>query len=530
MSISNTLEIIERALEAWGLPGLVVGVTDRQQLLGVAVHGYADLKARTALSKDSRFAIGSISKSFTGLALLQLAAEGRLDLHAPITRYLPDVAVQSPFAPISAHHWLTHTSGLPNYLTHAASSRYAMEALRKVAPAYTPGAHWAYSNTGYQVLGYLLEELDGVLYPSSIQRRILDPLGMASTSAVIDDAERARTVTSYTEWPADGRYVEAPWFEYAAGDGSLISTVPDMCAYARCILNRGMGPKGRLLTEKDFATWTTPVLDGYAYGLMVRTKNDCTLLGHGGAIAGFHSSLEVNMKEGFGVVMLSSSIIPADLWKWIDDTVQGAIRGTPLAAAPAKRAPAELDQYAGVYHSAAPYEGGPGCSLECAVQEGHLWLKLGSECKRLERMGGDCFRVVGPHSDGLPFFFGRAEGEGVTQVTDVSQGSRWYVREGSAVQAATVPSQDYSAYVGHFENNGPEGPVLRFFVRNGRLFGAGLRHEAAIPFALEPVGTATFRVGQHDYSPERIHFDTFMGARAMRLTFSGVPMYRKDTC
>src|ERR1700733_9410393 len=85
---TNAVAAIERALADWALPGTIVGLTDRRQLRSVAVHGYADLKARTPLTEQGRFGIGSISKSFTAMAVLQLVDEGRLDLHAPITQYL----------------------------------------------------------------------------------------------------------------------------------------------------------------------------------------------------------------------------------------------------------------------------------------------------------------------------------------------------------------------------------------------------------------------------------------------------------
>src|SRR5215831_6728172 len=104
------------------VPAFVVAVTDRRETLGSVAHGYSDIKAKTRATPDSRFPIGSISKSFTAMALMQLVDEGRLDPQAPVTRYLPWFSVRSTPAPIMIHHVLTHTAGLPNYRADLASS------------------------------------------------------------------------------------------------------------------------------------------------------------------------------------------------------------------------------------------------------------------------------------------------------------------------------------------------------------------------------------------------------------------------
>jgi D-alanyl-D-alanine carboxypeptidase len=236
--LTETAKAIEKVLASSPKPGLIIGITDRHSLRKMIVHGYADLKTRTPLKADSRLAIGSISKAFTSVALLQLADEQRFDLHAPITRYLPWLDIHSRFAAMTGHDLMSHTAGLPYYLTDSASSRFAGLELKEFEPTYAPGTHWQYSNTGYQLLGYALENIEAARYSQVIRRRVLQPLGMSSSSSIIDDAERERMTASYTRWPYDGKYVEAPWFEYTAADGSIVSTVADMSAYTRFIMNR----------------------------------------------------------------------------------------------------------------------------------------------------------------------------------------------------------------------------------------------------------------------------------------------------
>ncbi|MDB6010871.1 MAG: beta-lactamase [Gammaproteobacteria bacterium] len=544
--LTEAATAIDGELSQSGLPGLVIGITDRHGLRKVFVHGYGDLKTRKPLTAESRFAIGSISKAFTAIALMQDAQENRFDPHAPITNYLPSLVVHSRFAPITGHDLLSHTAGLPNYLPDSASSRYAAIELQDFEPAYAPGAHWWYSNTGFQLLGYALENIEHEPYTKIVRRRVLEPIGMASTAAIIDDAERDRMVVSYARWPYDGSYVEAPWFEYSAGDGSIVANVADMSAYVRFILNRGMGDKGRVLSESTFATLTTPVLENYAYGLLVRKESGHTVIGHSGSIGGFNAVIEAHMDEGFGLVFLCNASLDQALKKWVVRVVTAAYEGTALPPPPApsaESAQADLHEYVGQFRLAgngasATVAGPPstvdrasgtvGQTLEFVLAQDHLFLKGANGNIPLQRMGVDLYRAVGDAAGILPFVFGRGAPDGKGKITSVSQGALWYAGEGFSEPLQPAAPQEYVSYVGHFVNNGPEGPVARVFVRNGHLMMLLSEDEAAIPLPLEPLGPGQFRIGKEDYSPERARFDTIVAGQALRLVVTGVPLYRKD--
>jgi D-alanyl-D-alanine carboxypeptidase len=522
--LTEAATAIDQALSHSSMPGLVIGITDRHGLRKVIVHGYADLKMRKPLTAESRFAIGSISKAFTAIALMQVAQESRFDPHMPIARYLPSLVIHSQFAPITGHDLLTHTSGLPNYLPDSASSRYAAIELRDFEPAYAPGAHWWYSNTGFQLLGYVLENIEHEPYTKILRRRVLDPIGMTSTSAIIDDAQRDRMVVSYVRWPYDGNYVEAPWFEYSAGDGSLVANVADMSAYMRFILNRGAGDKGRVLSENTFATLTTPVLEDYAYGLWVRKANGHTVIGHTGGIGGFHAAVEAHMDEGFGLVFLCNAWIDEELKKWVVKVVTAVYEGAPLPQPPAQSADSaqsDLHEYAGQFRTG-------GATLEFVSARDRLLLKSDHGSIALEKMGPDLFRAAGDAAGILPFVFGRSGTQGKGKVTNVSQGALWYAADGFPDPLQPAAPKEYASYVGHFVNNGPEGPVARVFVRNGRLMMLLSEDEEATPEPLEPLGPGEFRIGKADYSPERARFDNIVEGQALRLFVSGVPLYRKD--
>jgi CubicO group peptidase (beta-lactamase class C family) len=525
--LAEARQAIESHLRDLRQPGIVIGITDRQRLREVVVHGYADLKARTPLTIDSRFAIGSISKAFTSIALMEIADEGRFDPHAPVARYLPELQIKSDFGPMTGHDVMSHTAGLPYYLPDMASSRAVLLGLRDFVPTYAPGAHWHYSDTGYQLMGYVLEQLDNGRYDEILRRRVLVPLGMKDTTAIIDDAQRAQLTVSYSRWPYDGKYVEVPWFEYLAGDGSIVSTVTDMGAYARFYLNRGQVGKQRLLSAKSFAVLTTPVLDNYAYGLHVHSAPGGSIISHDGGIAGFESHIEAQPDRGFALIFLSNGGMDKSLQAWVAQLAAAAFANQPLPPAPAPDPDplmAPLEDYVGRFQSANSQTEVLGVRLT----NGELILKQGTDERHLQRMGVNMFRADEASGDRDAYVFTRADDKPLETVTGVSHGSSWYTRGASHGPKISTQAH-YAEYVGHYVNNGPEGPEARIYVREGRLLAALEMDETFAPTPLEPIDDATFRLGPEDWSPERARFDGIIDGHSQRLLIDGVPLYRRET-
>lgn len=529
--LTETEKAIQAALIAAHKPGVVIGITDKQKLRKVVVHGYADLKTHAPLTADSRLAIGSISKAFTSIALLQLADEHRFDVKAPISQYLPWLALRSRFAPATGHDLMSHTAGMPYYFTDSASSRFAGIELKDFDPAYAPGVHWQYSNTGYQLLGYTLEAIDGGQLSNIIQKRVLRPLGMSASSAIIDDSERKRMVVSYSRWPYDGSYVEQPWYEYTAGDGSIVSTVADMSAYTRFILNRGMGPKGRILSEQSFAALTTPVLEDYGYGLWVRQENGHTVVSHGGGIAGFRSHIEAHMDEGFALVFLSNGGIGESLRSWVTTAAAAAFADKPAPPAFKPEPDAllsDLGDYAGAYGVASEPVASRQPKLEFVKIKDKLVLRQGGKDRPLERIGIDAFRIAPGDDDVQAYIFTRAGSKPDGKVVEVSHGADWFVTRDFAEKVSSS-KEDFSSFVGHYVYPGPEGPAGRIYVRNGELVGVFGWEEQLFVEPFTSLGAGTFRLGPEEYSGERAHFDSIVEGHAQRLTLSGIPLYRRET-
>src|SRR3546814_11607761 len=127
--------------------------------------------------------------------------------------------------------------------------RFLATALQDFEPRYAPGAHFWYSNSGYQLLGYAAETVDKQPFPLILQRRILDPLGMASTAPQIDDRLRRKMATSYARAP-NGDLDVAPWFAHLAADGAIVATAPDLTAYPRLPTYPSHPPQRPILPHK----------------------------------------------------------------------------------------------------------------------------------------------------------------------------------------------------------------------------------------------------------------------------------------
>lgn len=492
--------------------GLVVAVTDRERMQLVAVHGYADIARKQPVTADTRFAIGSISKSFTAIALMQMADEGRFDPDAPIARYLPDFHPRSAFAPITGHALMTHTSGLPNYLAHVASMRFLIPALSDFEPPYAPGAHFWYSNTGYQLLGYAAEAIDDRPFPLIVQRRVLGPLGMAVTAPQLDDRLRGRIATSYIRTP-DGAYAEAPWFDYLSADGAIVSNAADMGAYARMLLMRGKTPTGRLISARAFDRFATPVRDDYGYGVDVLDGG--RILAHSGSIAGFQAYLVAHIEDGFAVVFLSNGPLDKGLRDRITRRLSNV--GAGQDTAPPSPAWPDAESFAG------RFVGADGRALVFrADAPAELALVDGDTAVPLTRLGKQAWGLyLTPKGPRAFLFFRDAAGA----VSDVSEGASGYVRQGVGVLSAKI-SATYAPLVGRYAAHGEEGPGVRIFVRGGQLTMAYADAGSATPLVEDAPGRFRFAAPAH--APEWLAFDTIIDGQAQRLMFSGVPLYRID--
>ena len=517
------------------MPGLVLGVTDREKVLRVASFGYADLAAGKPIEPGLVFEIGSIGKSFTNVALMQLYDEGRLDLHAPVSNYLPWFEVQSDHEPITTHHLMSHTSGLPSgndIGTHGLYEAWALRFSRAMSP---PGENFRYSNVGYKTLGFLLEELDGRPYADSIQARVLDPLGMRDSHPVTGFDTRRRAAVGYRSFyddrpeHRDHGLAPALWTEYGVGDGCQASTVEDMCVYLRMLMNGGRGPAERLMSEESYDLMSRRVIATrqwggawYGYGLTLADVEGHAYLGHGGSTPGFMAGIIADVDDGIGVVVLingnAGSFGATEMALHLLRILRAGLGQGEMPSLPAATGPTSVSNaadYVGVYVS-----GEDRMVLTSSGDE--LTLHWRGEDVVLERRSEDLFHVPHPELEIFLLEFGREDGI----VVEAFYGQEWYVGEGYSGPTSFDYPREWDSYQGHYRTYNFVLTNFRVVVRKGVLL---LVYPTGGHDVLTPLDDGMFRVGEDPRSPETLSFDSIASGKALRAIYSGCPYYRTFT-
>jgi len=511
-------------MKAEQVPGLVLAITDRNRLLRVSTYGYANVEAKLPATRDTLFEIGSISKSFTAIALLQLREQGNFDPRQPITRYLPWFSIHTKYRPITGHDIMTHTAGLPRDRDDVPSSLYQAAGVRDRWTGYEPGKYFAYSNIGYQIMGYVLQEITGKPYAETVHARILQPLGMDHSNAVFTNDTYKRLAVGYAPLYDDRPYnpaeplIPATWQEYAAGDGSVVSTAPDLAKYLRMLLNHGAGPSGRIVSEESWKLLTQPAakVPGeentyYGYGIFSRTVEGHRYIGHSGGMTGYSARMEGDLDSGLGVVALENAPLgPEDIASFALQVMRAAAEGKPLPPLP-QAAPVVKDaaDYAGTYTAA------DGSNFSISNDGGRLALDYKGQKLTLQARGQDMFFVNHPDFKLFNLSFGRDKGK----IVEAFYGDEWFTNERYVgLRQFPYPAQ-WAGYLGHYRG-APDN--FRVVLRKGKLW---LISAEGDEMMLTPMPGYFALAHQGQPARERITFDTQVHGKTLRATLSGVAYY-----
>ncbi len=525
----------ESRMNEVNMPGLTIAVTDREKLLRLATFGYADLASKDPIVSGTMFEIGSIGKSFTNVALMQVYDEGRLDLHAPVSRYLQWFEVQSDYEAITTHHLMTHTSGLVSGNDIGTHGLYESWALRHSRTATPPGEYFRYSNVGYKTLGFLLEELDGRPYAEAVRARVLDPLEMRDSHPVIGFDSRRRAAVGYRNFFDDRPehrnhgLVPSLWTEYGVGDGCQASTTNDMCSYLRMLMNGGAGPTGRVVSEISFRLMTQKAVATqqwggahYGYGLTQAEIDGHTYLGHGGSTTGFMSAIVADLEEGLGVVVLINGNVESYGAMNMAMRILAILRSGVGKLESSLQLPSidpevveDAQDYAGTYRSGDD-------NLVLTPEDGRLTIQMRGVKATLEPRGEGSFYVSHPDLEHFLLEVGRQEGRGV----ELFHGPDWYVSDEYSGPASFECPSEWQSYVGHYRTYNFVLTNFRVVLRKGSLL---LMYPTGGHEPLVPLEDGLFRIGEDPRSPETIRFDALASGTALRATLSGCPYYRTYT-
>jgi len=412
------------------VPGFAMAVAQDGAEVYAEGFGERAIGAGVAVTPDTIFGIASVTKSFTALAIMQLAEAGKLSVDDPVTRYLPEFRTPDPAATraITLHHFLSHTAGLPPLPSRffafarsaagdpAAGGRPAWSADHAPIDTYEdlmaylaeggytllgpPGAQFSYCNEGFALLGAIIERVSGEGYEAYVQRQILDPAGMAHSTF---DVATLRTfpdvVTFHAARERDGRreiYAAPNWLYSSVWSpaGGLNSTVRDLLRYLEIYRIGGTVGGERLLSAEGIARMTTPYAprsspgSSYGYGLaVIPDYHGRKLIKHGGGRKGISAEVIVVPETGFtGAAIANLAGIPvATVPLAALNRTLGLPAGTTIEEyEDAPRPPARLPICAGTYRA------GEGQNIVVTAENGALICAF--EGKRLVA------RPIGAHA------------------------------------------------------------------------------------------------------------------------------------
>ncbi|MBN1372656.1 MAG: beta-lactamase family protein [Anaerolineaceae bacterium] len=295
--------VIEAQMAKHALPGMALAVVEDGHI--AYLNGYGAAGNGQRMTAQTKMVIGSQSKSFTALAIAQLAEQGKVDLDAPVQAYIPwfRVADEAASSQITLDHLLHHTSGLSDsgfgvVLPPETTSEQAVRALVQARLTAPLGTQHQYFNLGYSVLSYIVEIVSGQRYAEYIQAHIFDPLGMTSSSAEpFPPADLAQGYTRLFGFPMP---MDEAFLVYGVGDGYIVSTAEDMARYALAVMVGGAG----LVSPDMMERILTPGLGFYGMGWVIVDNGQKII--HGGANQTFRTDVNIYPSRRRAFILLGN--------------------------------------------------------------------------------------------------------------------------------------------------------------------------------------------------------------------------------
>lgn len=368
-------QIIQASVDNKAFMGTVLVAKDGKTIINQG-YGSADLEWNIPNTPSAKFRLGSLTKQFTAASILLLEERGKLKVEDPVSKYIP--AAPAAWSKITIYNLLTHTSGIPSFTSFP---DYATTEWKDTTPTelvarfrdkpldFEPGAKFSYSNSGYVLLGYLIEKISGQTYADFLQQNIFTPLNMTDTGIDSNAAiipQRAQGYTPSKQGIHHSGYIS---MTIPLSAGAIYSTTGDLLKWEQALYG------GKLLTPASLTKMTTPFKSDYAFGLSVRTVDGHKLITHNGGIEGFNTSLNYYPDDKLVVVVLSNlnGNAPDQIANNLGKVALGQTVTLPSERKEVSVSSTILADYAGTYQM------NPNLNNVIAVKDGHLTTKLGQQ-------------------------------------------------------------------------------------------------------------------------------------------------------
>ena len=313
---------VESQMQELHIPGLALAVVQDNRIVYIQGYGITDPSGRP-VTPQTPFIIGSMTKSFTALAIMQLVEQGKIDLDSPVQRYIPWFRVADPASSnqITVRHLLNQTSGISTAdgngdLTRDDTTDNALQrrahALQSIQLTQPVGATFQYSNANYDLLGLLVEVVSGQSYENYIQEHIFTPLDMHHSATSPTATQADGLAVGYRYWFGIPAVMKTPFPRGSLPSGYLISSAEDLSHYLIAEMNDGHYKDASVLSPEGIAELHRPMVaafDGnqYAMGWFVGRSGDMKVIWHNGTVPGFNAKMMFVPSQGLGVVALMNA-------------------------------------------------------------------------------------------------------------------------------------------------------------------------------------------------------------------------------
>ena len=304
-------DYLKTEMERHRIPGVAVEIIRDGNAVKTAGYGLANLELRVAVEPDSVFEIGSVTKQFTAAAILLLAQDGKLSVDDKISKHLK--GIPASWTNVTIRHLLTHTSGIKNYtgldgfeLRRHLTQQQFIEAIGKQPLDFPPGDSWKYCNSGFNLLGYIIENVSGKNYWDYMSERIFQPLGMLATTNRLPSVVIPHRASGYEQ--TNHVYINR---DYDLTDvfsaGAIVSTAGDLARWNAAL------DGDQLLTASTKEQMWTPVklnngtIHPYGFGWFLDAVEGHRNIGHSGSTSGFSASIQRFPEDKLAVIVLTNT-------------------------------------------------------------------------------------------------------------------------------------------------------------------------------------------------------------------------------
>jgi CubicO group peptidase (beta-lactamase class C family) len=527
--IARFEQAVQSEIDAGNLSGVSVALVHDQRVIYARGFGFADKDRKVPATEETVYRAGSISKLFTALGVMQQAERGRLDIDQPITNYLPEFKVVVPFEnakPITLRQLMSHRSGMVRespvggYLDDSEPGiERSVASVSDCVLVYPPEARTRYSNIGVTIAGQVMAKVAGQDFVAYQRDELLGPIGMHSSSFLLDRPLKARLAKGYlpvAQKEGGVREIVSPQFELGTiPAGNLYTTAEDLARFLMFLFNEGRAGERSLLQPETLASMFVPQFTteatGFGHGFSAGKFREHKTIGHMGAVYGFTSALTAVPEKKIGVVILCNDDIAIGPVRKLNNLglallLEQSGEPAPSPVVPFERTAAQLAKFEGDYESESFW-------ARLAIEEDGLKANVSGQKLRLIPRDEKQFEGSGRIGHEVAFVFN--DSEEPQSFTALGQ----TFRRVDPARVQKIP-EEWKQFLGSY---GPKFIPLIITVKHGHLYAMT---ENEFDYRLTPLNRFVFKMPRGLYTDEELVFQAGANGRVHSAVLANMVLRR----